>query len=61
MPGGKDDIELLDRVIELVPDALVPPQLQAVRRRSVRFCDRVEDGREAIEGSLRRWLTRRGG
>ena len=61
VPGGKDDIELLDRVIELVPDTLVPPQLQAVRRRSVRFHDRVEDGREAIEGSLRRWLTRRGG
>ena len=60
VPGGKDDIELLDRVIELVPNALVPPQLQAVRRRSVRFHDRVEDGREAVESSLRRWLTRRG-
>jgi hypothetical protein len=43
-------------VTELAPGAMVPPQLQAVRERAVRFEARVEPGREAIEDSLRGWL-----
>jgi threonine synthase len=58
VPGAGDDIELLDRVVELVPNAVVPPQLQAVRHRPVRFRGRVRDGREAVEASLRDWLGR---
>ncbi len=54
---ARDDIELLDRVVELVPDAVVPPQLDAVRRRPVRFRGRVERGRDAVEASLRSWLA----
>jgi hypothetical protein len=34
----------------------VPPQLEAVRERPVRFEARVERGREAVEASLRGWL-----
>ena len=57
VPGAGDDIELLDRVVQLVPDAVVPPQLEAVRRRPVRFTGRVEHGRDAVEASLRAWLA----
>ena len=57
VPGAGNDIELLDRVVELVPDAVVPPQLQAVRRRAVRFRGRVGAGRAAVEDSLREWLA----
>jgi hypothetical protein len=57
VPGAGDDIDLLDRVVPLVPDAVVPPQLDAVRRRPVRFTGRVERGRDAVEGSLRDWLA----
>lgn len=57
VPGAANDIELLDRVVELVPNAVVPPQLQAVRQRPVRFTGRVERGREAVEASLRSWLA----
>ncbi len=57
VPGAQDDIGLLDRVAELVPGAFVPPQLEAVRRRSIRFHGRVESGREAVEASLRGWLA----
>ena len=57
VPGAGEDIELLDRVVELVPDAVVPLQLQAVRRRAVRFRGRVGAGREAVEASLREWLA----
>jgi hypothetical protein len=56
VPNAGDDIELLDRVVELVPDVVVPPQLEAVRRRAVRFTARVEKGRDAVEASLRAWL-----
>jgi threonine synthase len=60
VPGVNDDIELLDRVAQLAPNAVVPPQLDAVRRRSVRFDERVGQGREPVEASLRRWLAARG-
>ena len=40
----------------VAPGATVPPQLQAVRERPVRFDARVECGREAVEASLRAWL-----
>jgi len=56
IPGAGHDIGLLDVVTELAPGATVPPQLQAVRERPVRFDARVERGREAVEASLRAWL-----
>jgi threonine synthase len=57
IPGAGPDIGLLDVVTELAPGASVPPQLQAVRERPVRFDTRVERGREAVESSLRGWLA----
>ena len=56
IPGAGPDIGLLDVVTELAPGAAVPPQLQAVRERPVRFDARVERGRDAVEASLRGWL-----
>jgi len=56
IPGAGPDIGLLDVVTELAPGATVPPQLQAVRERAVRFDARVKRGREAVEASLRAWL-----
>jgi hypothetical protein len=56
IPGAGPDIGLLDVVTELAPGATVPPQLQAVRERAVRFEARVERGRDAVEASLRGWL-----
>jgi len=59
LPGGAraDDLGLLDEVVRLAPGATVPPQLRAVRERPVRFTERVEGTREALEESLRRWLS----
>ncbi|HEY5388710.1 MAG TPA: threonine synthase, partial [Thermoleophilia bacterium] len=57
IPGAGPDIGLLDVVTELAPGATVPPQLQAVRERPVRFDTRVEHSREAVEASLRTWLS----
>jgi hypothetical protein len=57
IPGAGPDIGLLDVVTELAPSASVPAQLQAVRERPVRFDTRVERGREAVEASLRAWLS----
>ena len=56
-PPGGDELDLLDRVVELVPGASVPPQLAAVRERPVRFRARVAGTREALEESLGRWLS----
>lgn len=56
VPGARDDIHLLDRVVDEVPDAVVPPQLEVVRRRPIRFRGRVASGRDAVEVSLRDWL-----
>ena len=57
VPGAADDLELLDRVVDLAPGATVPPQLRAVRQRPRRFDTRVEAGREPVETSLREWLA----
>ena len=57
IPGAVPDIGLLDVVTQLAPGATVPPQLQAVRERPVRFDARVGSGREAVEASLRGWLA----
>ena len=57
VPGAADDLELLDRVVDLAPGASVPPQLRAVRARSRRFDARVEAGRDPVEDSLRAWLA----
>ena len=57
IPGAVDDLELLDRVVDLAPGATVPPQLRAVRERPRRFDARVEAGREPVEASLREWLA----
>jgi threonine synthase len=57
--AGEDELSLLDRVVELAPGASVPPQLTAVRERPVRFRGRVAGTREALEESLRRWLSSR--
>ena len=58
VPGAVDDLELLDRVVDLAPGAAVPPQLRAVRARPRRFDARVEAGREPVEASLREWLDK---
>ena len=57
VPGSTDDLELLDRVVDLAPGASVPRQLRAVRARPRRFDARVEAGREPVEASLREWLA----
>ena len=54
---GGDELDLLDRVVELARGTSVPPQLAAVRERPVRFRERVAGTREALEESLRRWLS----
>jgi threonine synthase len=56
-PAGGGELDLLDRVVELAPGASVPPQLAAVRERPVRFRERVAGTRDALEESLRRWLS----
>ncbi len=57
VPGAADDLELLDRVVDLAPGASVPPQLSAVRARPRRFDARVEAGREPVEAGLSDWLA----
>ncbi len=57
IPGEGDDLALLDRVVELAPEATIPPQLAAVRARGRRFDARVAAGRQAVEASLRDWLA----
>ncbi len=52
-----DDFALLERVLELAPGQALPPQMQAVRARPVRFGGRVAAGRDAVEQSLRDWLA----
>jgi len=61
-PGGPLDAEddaftLLERVLDLAPGEALPPQMEAVRRRPVRFRGRVGAGRDAVEQSLRDWLA----
>ena len=57
LPGVADELELLDRVVDLAPGASVPRQLRAVRARPRRFDARVEAGREPVEAGLRDWLA----
>ncbi len=57
VPGVDDDLELLDRVVDLASGASVPPQLRAVRARPRRFDARVAAGREPVEAALREWLA----
>ena len=57
VPGAADDLELLDRVVDLAPGASVPPQLAALRARPRRFDTRIEAGREPVETSLMDWLA----
>lgn len=59
LPRSDDPFALLDRVLELAPDEALPPQMEAVRTRPVRFRGRVAAGREAVEQSLRDWLAGR--
>ncbi len=56
-PTTAQGLALLDRVVELAPEAVVPPQLRAVRERQVRFDQRVDRTRRAVEDSLRSWLA----
>jgi threonine synthase len=57
LAGVDDAFALLDRVLELAPGVTMPPQMEAVRTRAVRFRGRVGPGREAVEQSLRDWLA----
>jgi threonine synthase len=57
MPTGDAELELLGRVADLAPGAVIPPQLDAVLRRPVRFRTRLEPSADAIEASLREWLA----
>ncbi len=57
MPSGDAELDLLGRVVDLAPGAAVPPQLDAVLRRPVRFSERIEGTREALEDAIRGWLT----
>ena len=57
MPSGDAELALLGRVVDLAPSASIPPQLEAVLRRPVRFRDRITGTPEALEASLRAWLA----
>jgi len=57
LAGADDAFALLDRVLELAPGVTMPPQMEAVRTRPVRFRGRVGAGRDAVEQSLRDWLA----
>ncbi|HEY4752127.1 MAG TPA: threonine synthase [Candidatus Limnocylindrales bacterium] len=57
MPTGDAELDLLARVPQLAPGASVPPQVETVLRRPVRFRESIPSGREALEGALRGWLA----
>ena len=57
MPTGDAELELLDRVADLAPGAVVPPQLDAILRRPVRFRTRIDATPDVLEASLRGWLA----
>jgi len=59
LPADADQLALLDRVVALAPNEAVPPQLAAVRERPIRFDTRIAGTREALEQSLRDWLSSR--
>ena len=57
MPAGDAELALLAEVTRLAPGATVPPQLEAVLRRPVRFRDAIAGSRDALEDALRHWLA----
>ena len=57
MPTGDAELELLSRVADLAPGAVVPAQLDAILRRPVRFRTRIEPTSDVLEASLRGWLA----
>jgi threonine synthase len=57
MPTGDAELDLVARVPDLAPGASVPPQLDAVLRRPVRFRETIPVGREALQGALRGWIA----
>ena len=57
MPTGDAELALLGRVAELAPGASVPAQLTAVLARPVRFRQRIDGTRDALENALRDWLA----
>ncbi len=57
MPTGDAELALVDQVPGLAPGATVPPQVEAVLRRPVRFDDRIQGTRDALETALRGWLA----
>ncbi len=57
MPTGDAELELLRRVPDLAPGATVPPQLDAVLRRPVRFHTRIDSTPDVVEAALREWLA----
>jgi threonine synthase len=57
MPTGDAELDMLARVPELAPGASVPPQLEAVLRRPVRFRESIPAGREALQDALRSWIA----
>jgi threonine synthase len=57
MPTGDAELDLLARVPDLASGASVPPQLEAVLRRPVRFREAIPVGREALQDALRAWIA----
>jgi len=57
MPTGDAELELLGRVADLAPGAVIPPQLDAILRRPVRFRTRIDATPDVLEATLRGWLA----
>jgi threonine synthase len=57
MPTGDAELALVREVPKLAPGATIPPQLEAVLRRPVRFEGRIDGTRDALEAALRGWLA----
>ena len=57
MPTGDAELALVREVPTLAPGATIPPKLEAVLRRPVRFEGRIDGTRDALEAALRVWLA----
>jgi len=57
LPGVLTEMAMLDQIAGLVPRALIPAALRAMRKREVRFTQTVTAGREALEEQLTAWLS----
>jgi threonine synthase len=57
MPTGDAELALVREVPGIAPGATIPPQLEAVLRRPVRFEERIDGTRDALEAALRGWLA----